>query len=91
MSRTPRAGVSKRRPELPTAARGFLDGTSKAELLEVAWDLASLCNPTSADDERETVASLLGAINARRESRGARKLRLDRPPGLPTIGRGQPT
>lgn len=75
-----RRGVTKRRPELPKEAHGILSGTSKAELLEVAWALAGLANEAgSVDDHESTRERLLQEINLLRAARGARPLKIDDP------------
>ena len=76
-----RPGRLKRRPELPNEAGGILCEVSKAELLEVAWSLASLCNNAgSSDDNGSTRERLLEEINAMRTARGARLLKLEASP-----------
>ena len=67
----------KRLPVLPPEARGILEAVSKADLMEVAWHLASLCNDAgSADDNASTRARLLAELNLGREARGKGKLKL---------------
>jgi hypothetical protein len=71
-------GVGKRRAEAP---REYIDdiqsAVSKSDLMEVAWDLAGLCNEGSGcDDNPSTRAKLLKMINARRASRSKPPLNL---------------
>lgn len=66
-------GQTKRRPTVPCVA--LLGAVSKAELLEVAWHLASLTNAAgSSDDDESTHARLVEEIDTLRVQRGARKL-----------------
>lgn len=75
-SRRVRTGVSKRRPSLPAEARGLLEATSKSELLEAAWHLASLANEAgSCDDHDSTRARLIAELNNHRAARGARPVK----------------
>lgn len=69
-------GVTKRYPELPAPLpRGLYGEISKADLLEVAYDLAACSNDSgSADDHESTVRKLVEMLNTRREGRGSRKL-----------------
>ena len=70
-------GVFKRRAAVPREASGISDSVSKADLLEVAWHLASLCNEAgSADDNDSTRLRLIAELNVQREGRGVAPLRL---------------
>lgn len=60
----------KRRAQIPAAALGEV--VSKADLLEAAWHLASLCNDSdSADDNEATFRRLVHELNILRAGRGA--------------------
>jgi hypothetical protein len=67
-------GVFKRYAEVPREVR--LLEVSKADLLEAAWELASLCNEgEGADDIAATYRKLVETLNGARERRGATKIR----------------
>jgi hypothetical protein len=64
----------KRYANVPREAR--LLEVSKADLLEVAWELASLCNDgDGVDDVAATYRKLVETLNGARERRGAAKVR----------------
>lgn len=61
----------KRRADVPDIGLGLRDHVSKADLLEAAWELASLCNDAgSVDDDASTLAKLLETLNGARERSG---------------------
>lgn len=63
----------KRVASVPREAR-ILD-VSKSDLLEAAWELASLANDAgSCDDAESTLRHLVETINGARSRRGARPL-----------------
>lgn len=65
----------KRPANIPAACLG--DCVSKADLLEAAWHLASLCNDSgSADDDASTFKRLVHELNTLRAARGARPVQL---------------
>lgn len=67
----------KRRPQCPALGRSIIEDVSKAELLEVAWSLAALCNEAgSADDDASTFKRLVEEVNTLRINRGARPLKV---------------
>lgn len=67
--------LNRHRAAVPTEALELFEHVSKAELLEVAWQLAGLANDAgSADDDASTRARLVEEINLLRDQRGARKL-----------------
>lgn len=69
------SGLGKRIAEVPQEALDFAEGISKADLLEAAWHLASLCNGAdSCEDDAATMQRLYEEINALRAGRGAREL-----------------
>jgi hypothetical protein len=70
VSRTNRPGLNGRLAWIPREAMDAIPYVSKTDLLEVAWDLAGLQNPTSCDDPSETIASLVKFLNVRRAQRG---------------------
>ena len=73
-------GIFKRYAEVPREAR-LLD-VSKADLLEAAWELASLCNDgEGADDTAATYRKLVETLNGARQRRGAAKVRAIVNPG----------
>jgi hypothetical protein len=64
----------KRRAEVSRRARGWAERVSKADLLEAALSLASLCSGAdSCDDEEAALDRLVEEVNLYREGRGARK------------------
>lgn len=66
---------TKRIARVPQEALCLAEDISKADLLEVSWYLASLCNDAgSADDDDATMRRLLDEINVHRASRSAREL-----------------
>lgn len=70
-----RPGVLKRLPELPPEARDIIHRVSKADIMEVAWHLASLCNDAaSSDDNSSTRARLIEEFNTLRAGRGMKPL-----------------
>lgn len=69
--------INKRDADLPEEADGIQHEVSKSDLMEVAWDLAALCNDgDGCDDHLATRAKLLEMINVRREGRGKKPLKL---------------
>lgn len=65
----------KRLPDVPLQGSTIIQAATKADLLEVAWDLASLLNDAgSADDAESTAKKLIEMINVRRKARGAAPL-----------------
>lgn len=65
----------KRRAEVPAAL--ISEAVSKADLLEAAWHLASLCNDAgSVDDDESTFKRLVEELNISRANRGARPVKL---------------
>lgn len=63
----------KRVANAPRQARAL--DVSKADLLEAAWELASLTNEgEGAEDDAATMRKLVETINGARERRGARKI-----------------
>ena len=65
----------KRRPGVPMSARLLAENVSKADLVEAAWDLASLLNDAgSVDDDESTFEQLVATIDALRDARGQRRL-----------------
>lgn len=68
-------GIGKRSVELPPEAVSIHDKVSKADLMEIAWDMASiLCG--SCDDTEATRAKVIEMLNARRAGRGQRPVKL---------------
>lgn len=66
------AGVTKRRADVPVAARIIANMISKADVLEVAWDMAGLCNDAeSADDDASSLRAFVFYLNRARKARGA--------------------
>jgi hypothetical protein len=66
----------KRQPNLPSESRGILSAATKADLLEAAWHLASLCNDAgSCDDTASTRTRLIEEINKARAARGTGPIR----------------
>jgi hypothetical protein len=64
---------TKRRADLPKATVAIQEAVSKSDLMEVAWDLASLCNDgNGCDDDDATRRKLVEFLNARRIARGAK-------------------
>ncbi len=77
MKTTVRRGVFKRSAELPPEAKGIQGKVSKSDLMEIAWDLASICNDgEGADDGPATRSKLVEFLNVRREARGQKTLKL---------------
>jgi hypothetical protein len=76
-----RAGVLKRRPDLPPEARDILESFSKADLLEAAWWLAAL-GVESMDDGPSVRHRLLEELKLGRERSGRTvpKICRDTPP-----------
>lgn len=71
------ARLGTRHPEVPPAVRYLNDITSKADVLEAAWSLASLCNDgDGADDESATLRRLVEEVQTLRRSQGRKPLRL---------------
>lgn len=66
----------KRIANVPRPALAIYAQLSKADLMEAAWHLASLCNETGCDDEEATLNSLVSELNTQRARRGARPLNL---------------
>ncbi|EYF07040.1 hypothetical protein [Chondromyces apiculatus] len=65
---------TKRKPAVPRVAAVLAGMVSKADLVEVVWDLASLQNGSSCDDDEETLWNALAALNVRREAAGRKSL-----------------
>lgn len=69
------AGLGKRVAEVPHEARYLAENLSKADLLEMAWALASLCNQgEGCDDDAATLRRLHEEANTWRENRGGQPL-----------------
>jgi hypothetical protein len=67
----------KRRAEVPLRAHRL--NVSKADLLEAAWHLASICNEAgSCDDETSTYLRLVEELNAARARNGRQRVRTTR-------------
>lgn len=69
-------GVNKRPADVPSNILGALDGIlSKADLWEMVYALAGLCNGAdSCDDDEATYVRLVVEANAWRRARGAKPL-----------------
>ena len=69
-------GANKRPANIPDFIHGALDGAlSKADLWEMAYALAGLCNAAdSCDDDDATFERLVVEANAWRKARGVRPL-----------------
>ena len=66
-----RAGVTKRVAQVPRPYRGMLHDLSKADLMEIAWSLGSLCNGgNSLDDDAATFERLEKEANTQRLNQG---------------------
>ena len=71
----------KRRATVPREAEAL--DVSKADLLEAAWELASLCNDgDGCDDVPATLAKLVETLNGARERSGRKPVRQWAPPGV---------
>ena len=69
------AGLTKRRADVPQEALALAEDVSKAELLEVAWSFASLCNfGEGHGDDAATMSRLYEELNTLRENRRAKPL-----------------
>lgn len=51
-----------RKPRLPSAGRAIAAAVSKADLAEALWDAAALMNETGADEDDETLESIIGLL-----------------------------
>jgi hypothetical protein len=68
-------GIFKRSADVPLCAHRLNEGVSKADLLEAAWHLASLCNEAgSCDDVASTLERLIEELNTIRANRGERPM-----------------
>lgn len=74
-------GKGKRWAEVPKGVHAIGAMVSKADLLEVAFTLASLDAPEGCDDAEAGCRSLLEALNHERDRRGAKPLKLVFCPG----------
>jgi hypothetical protein len=68
-------GHGKRIANVPWQAIAISQQVSKADLLEALWDAASSTNPTSCDDEDETIDSLLSWLPDAAAKKARRALR----------------
>ena len=71
-----RKGVFKRVADVPKEARRL--PISKADLLEVAWSLASLAHEHGCEDGNATLSRLVEELNVYRDRRGAGRLSVAR-------------
>lgn len=63
---------TKRRPDVPKAARAFGEIVTKAELLEAGLHLAALCSGAGADDHKAALRRLAEEVHNGRERRRER-------------------
>lgn len=70
------AGV-KRIADVPKAALALAEKVSKADLLEAAWSLASLCHEGGCDDDAGTLTRLVEELDRGRARRGRGRLNVD--------------
>lgn len=71
-----RTGPGKRGAVVPKQGLALDGKVSKNDLLEIAWDMASLLNAAgSCDDDDSTAAKLIELINARRAESGRPRLK----------------
>jgi hypothetical protein len=76
MSHKKRRG--SREVDLPIESKVIEENASKADLLEIAWELVAGTSPVSWDDHAHTTKKMVDLLNERRTDSGRRLIKLER-------------